>query len=256
MESYMISATSVVYGTDAHCYNRTDCSSQSGSGKSQTDWEHEYIIKYNVKDTSTDGTDHCNRRRSIVSGKCSKCIIWHEEWCCDQNNSHIVSSKSDQSGICTQQSQCLVRNEDSDQHKWNCSQYAPGYWLYEIMFCIFSFCPAYGIPGSGTNPDHSPNRIDQSINRQDQIENCQSVSTGIYRYKESICQNINRNPDHSGNTLGYISGESFQHNTSLLRYIVSIVFLSSADLSHHYTHIKQKCNHKNSRQKNLLKQIF
>ena len=47
------------------------------------------------------------------------------------------------------------------------------------MFCIFSFCPAYGIPGSGTNPDHSPNRIDQSINRQDQIENCQSVSTGI-----------------------------------------------------------------------------
>ena len=124
------------------------------------------------------------------------------------------------------------------------------------MFCIFSFCPAYGIPGSGTNPDHSPNRIDQSINRQDQIENCQSVSTGIYRYKESICQNINRNPDHSGNTLGYISGESFQHNTSLLRYIVNIVFLSSADLSHHYTHIKQKCNHKNSRHKNLLKQIF
>ena len=48
---------------------------QSGSGKSQTDREHEYIIKYNVKDTSTDGTDHCNRRRSIVSGKCSKCII-------------------------------------------------------------------------------------------------------------------------------------------------------------------------------------
>ena len=48
---------------------------QSGSGKSQTDWEHEYIIKYNVKDTSTDGTDHCNRRRPIVSGKCSKCII-------------------------------------------------------------------------------------------------------------------------------------------------------------------------------------
>jgi putative ABC transport system ATP-binding protein len=34
MESYMVSAASVVYGTDAHCYDRTDCSSQSGSGKS------------------------------------------------------------------------------------------------------------------------------------------------------------------------------------------------------------------------------
>ena len=53
MESYMVSATSVVYGTDAHCYDRTDCSSQSGSGKSQTDRKHEYIIKYNVKGTST-----------------------------------------------------------------------------------------------------------------------------------------------------------------------------------------------------------
>ena len=63
------------FEADAHCYDRTDCSSQSGSGKSQTDREHEYIIKYNVKDTSTDGTDHCNRRRSIVSGKCSKCIV-------------------------------------------------------------------------------------------------------------------------------------------------------------------------------------
>ena len=36
----MVSAASVVYGTDAHCYDQTDCSSQSGSGKSQTDWEY------------------------------------------------------------------------------------------------------------------------------------------------------------------------------------------------------------------------
>lgn len=46
------------------------------------------------------------------------------------------------------------------------------------------------------------------------------------------------NPNHSGNTLGHVSDKSFQHNTLLLRHIVSIVFFSSADLSHHYTDIK------------------
>ena len=42
------------------------------------------------------------------------------------------------------------------------------------------------------------------------------LENGLYRYKESICQNINGNPDHSGNTLGYIFSESFQHNSCLL----------------------------------------
>ena len=54
--------------------------------------------------------------------------------------------------------------------------------------------------GSATgraDSDHGTDGIDQAIYGQDQVENCQSVGAGVYRYEKCVCQNVDGNYVHS-----------------------------------------------------------
>ena len=59
--------------------------------------------------------------------------------------------------------------------------------------------------------DHGSDGIYHTIYRKDQIQNSQSVRSGMNRYKKCIRQNINRYPDHTCNTLKNILKKLFQH---------------------------------------------
>lgn len=123
----MVLMASVVGGADCHGNGRANGGCQCSTGKSQACREHEYIIEYNVKHASAYGTDHCGRRCTVVSCKCSECIVGHEKWSCYEDDPQVVSSKFDKSCICAEQCQCFVRDEDSDQHEWDGGQNTPGY---------------------------------------------------------------------------------------------------------------------------------
>lgn len=66
---------------------------------------------------------------------------------------------------------------------------------------IFTGSLVNSIPRSRTDLDQRTDCIHHTIDRKNQVQNRQTVGSGIDRDKISIRQNIDRDTDHSGDDL-------------------------------------------------------
>ena len=137
----------------------------------------------------------------IVSCKCCEGIICHKKRGEEQDDTHIAASKPDQSCVRAQKCQCLMRNKNTCQHKRNAAYQTPEDGLGKIIIGRCAFCGTDIVSGGGANPDHRSDREDQSEYRKDQIQDSKSVCATFVRDKKGICQNVDGDTDHSGNTL-------------------------------------------------------
>ena len=97
-----------------------------------------------------------------------------------------------------------MRNEDSGEHKRNAAYETPEDGLGKIVVRRCTFGGTDTVACGRTDPDHRTDCEDQSEYRKDQIQGSKSICTAFVRDKKGICQNVDGDTDHSGNTLGNV----------------------------------------------------
>ena len=97
-----------------------------------------------------------------------------------------------------------MRNEDSGEHKRNAAYETPEDRLGKIVVRRWTFGCADIVSCGGADTDHRTDCEDQTEHRQDQIQGSKSICTAFVRDKKGICQNVDGDTDHSGNTLGNV----------------------------------------------------
>ena len=214
-KSYMVLFPKIMGSADCHCDGRADGRCQGCSCKSKLHWKHEDIIKHNIKQTGRNCSGHSCGCSLVISCKSGKRIIGHKQWRSDQHDPEITFSKSSQSRICAKKMQKFLRCKNPCNDKRHTAQNAPENRLEKIVIRIFPLGPVDPESGGRTNTDHGSDGIYHTIYRKDQIQNSQSVRSGMNRYKKCIRQNINRYPDHTCNTLKNILKKLFQHKFAI-----------------------------------------